>query len=306
MNARNAGRLPVLIDAGAGAVEGRQAVANTPRAKSERALNIQSPVRMENIVTRKLRPEVRSAAGRSNDADDNAKGLAVASHALRIGEIRCRVHVEEQARRIAEPRQLTGSDPSNHRELVDECAHSKLAALQLSLDDREARCRIRCAERLETTLELRHRCVDRRVETRRDEAQKVGGDERHVPRDDENVVAGGRRECGVQPDETSATIPGIAYHAGARQPALGIRRIRGENDVTDDGAERIGNAIDDSSSADRLQSLRLATEARVRATGDDRADQTRSPRSSAASSSDAVSARSTISDCVGAPRRSFR
>ena len=110
----------------------------------------------------------------------------------------------------------------------------------------------------------------------------------------------------VQADQARPSRVHVANDASIRKPAIGVRRIGDEKHIVHRSAQRIANAVDDASPADRGQPFRRSAESTARSAGDDRADHTRRPRSSAASSSDAVSARSTISDCVGAPRRSLR
>ena len=230
----------------------------------------------------------------------------LASHPFRGHQIGGAVDIEEEPRGLAEPGQLALTDSAHDRQVIDERRHAKIAARQLLFDEGKTTRRIRGAERLQAARKLGHRGENRRRQARRDKAEQLAVHEWHVPRDHQRVVASCRLQCRLEADETAMCVATVLRDSGIRQPLVRTGRVRDEHDLFHGAAQCVRNPIDDTASANRPQTFRFAAKARVRATGDDRADQTRSPLNSAASSRPAVSARSTRSACVGAPRRSFR
>ena len=155
--------------------------------------------------------------------------------------------------------------------------------------------RVEGAERLQPARPFGNRrrssCAFERVAKQREE---LGGDERHVPRDDE----GAARACESAPRAIQRGCR--APRARRRQRARSASQRAASSELLTRieldwrRREALGDAIDDSQAADGVKSLRRAAEARACAAGDDGADQARSPRCCAASSRPAVNARSTI------------
>src|ERR1043166_1092440 len=93
--------------------------------------------------------------------------------------------------------------------------------------------------------------------------------------------------------ESASLRSNVANERDAAEPFRGVGRVTDQDEFRGHGAKRPRDTIDDANTADGLQSFRHAAKPRRASAGENGADQSRSPRPSAAASRPAVSARST-------------
>ncbi len=199
------------------------------------------------------------------------RASCVRRHPLGFLEIRGRVHVEEEARRVAEAPHFGVGDARCVGQRGDDARHAKIAASDRALDVGETRRRRTRRRTARAPPRLSGIAADAPSRTRRVRSESSSALTNGMSHATTSAMSAGgnRRDGGVKPDDAAALGPNVAVNGDSGEPLVGVRRVGDEHDLRRHGANRRRHPIDDANAADPSQSLRLAAEPLVRSAGDD-------------------------------------